>query len=104
MRRKAQPAMEAHPPDGDWKELDDLQGVIESQFVHRVRLGESVMPYSQRTPAEAVLPLTKGRMMHDDEIEDYDGLRRWWERPANYKTSTARAASPWISPSTTTAS
>ena len=67
-------------PKGNWKKMDDLQGVVESQFIHRVLLGESVMPYSQRTPAEAVLPLIKGRMMRDDEIEDYDGLRRWWEK------------------------
>lgn len=67
-------------PKGDWKSMDDIRGVIESQFIHRVLLGESVMPYSQRTPAEAVLPLTKGKMMRDDEIEDYDGLRRWWEK------------------------
>ena len=64
---------------GAWKSMDDLEGVIESQFIHRVLLGESVMPYMQRTPAEAVLPLSKGRLMRDDEIDDYDGLRRWWE-------------------------
>ena len=67
-------------PKGAWKSIDDLEGVIESQFVHRVLLGESVMPYWQRSPAEAVLPLRKGRMMRDDEIEDYEGLRRWWEQ------------------------
>ena len=67
-------------PKGDWKSIDDMTGVIESQFIHRVLLGESVMPYWQRPPAEAVLPLRKGRMMRDDEIEDYEGLRRWWEQ------------------------
>ena len=63
-----------------WKFMDDLEGVVESRFIHRVLLGESVMPYWQRTPAEAVLPLNNGRMMLDYEIEDYDGLRRWWEQ------------------------
>ena len=62
-----------------WKSMDDLEGVVESQVVHRVLLGESLMPYWQRRPAEAVLPLHKGRMMRDDEINDCDGLRRWWE-------------------------
>ena len=61
-----------------WKSMDDLEGVIESQFVHRVLLGESVMPYWQRTPLEAVLPLREGKVMRDEEIEDHDGLRRWW--------------------------
>ena len=61
-----------------WKSMDDLEGVIESQFVHRVLLGESVMPYWQRTPVEAVLPLRKGKVMRNEEIEDHDGLRRWW--------------------------
>ena len=67
-------------PKGDWKSIEDLQGVIESQFIHRVLLGESVMPYMQRPPLEAVLPLRKGKMMQDYEIEDHDGLRRWWEQ------------------------
>ena len=67
-------------PKGNWKSMDDMKGVIESQFIHRVLLGESVMPYMQQPPLEAVLPLTKGKMMRDDEIEDYDGLRRWWEK------------------------
>ena len=67
-------------PKGDWKSIDDLQGVIESQFIHRVLLGESVMPYRQQPALEAVLPLRRGRMMRDEEIEDYDGLRRWWEQ------------------------
>ena len=66
-------------PKGDWKSMDDLEGVIESQFIHPVLLGESVMPYWQRTPVEAVLPLRKGKIMRDEEIGDHDGLRRWWD-------------------------
>ena len=61
-----------------WKSMDDLEGVIESQFIHPVLLGESVMPYLQRTPLEAILPLRKGKVMRDEEIGDHDGLRRWW--------------------------
>ena len=61
-----------------WKFMDDLEGVIESQFVHPVLLGESVMPYLQRTPLEAILPLRKGKVMRDEEIGDHDGLQRWW--------------------------
>ena len=65
-------------PKGDWKSVDDLDGVIESQFIHQVLLGESVMPYWQRTPLEAILPMRKGKIMRDEEIGDHDGLRRWW--------------------------
>ncbi|MCY3567313.1 MAG: N-6 DNA methylase, partial [Chloroflexi bacterium] len=61
-----------------WKDMDDLEGVIESQFIHPVLLGESVMPYLQRTPLEAILPLRQGKVMRDEEISDHDGLRRWW--------------------------
>lgn len=63
-----------------WKSMNDLEGVIETQFIHPVLLGASVMPYWQRTPEEAVLPLRKGKIMRDEEIEDHDGLRRWWEQ------------------------
>ena len=72
--RSSRGIYENHP----WKSMDDLEGVIESQFIHRVLLGESVMPYHQRTPAEAVVPLHKGKMMRADQIEDFDGLRLWW--------------------------
>ena len=72
--RSSRGIYENHP----WKSMDDLEGVIESQFIHRVLLGESVMPYHQRTPAEAVVPLHKGKVMRADQIEDYDGLRLWW--------------------------
>ena len=78
-------------PKGDWKTMDDMTGVIESQFIRRVLLGESVMPYWQRPPAEAVLPLRKGKMMRDDEIEDYDGLRRWWEQARQLQDKHAKS-------------
>ena len=78
-------------PKGDWKSMDDMKGVIESQFIHRVLLGESVMPYMQQPPLEAVLPLTKGKMMRDDEIEDYDGLRRWWEKACQLQDEHAKS-------------
>ncbi|WP_419927207.1 N-6 DNA methylase [Candidatus Poriferisocius sp.] len=64
-----------NPP---WKWMDDLEGVIESQFIHQVLLGESVMPYWQRSPFEAILPLRKGKIMRDEEIDDHHGLKRWW--------------------------
>ena len=78
-------------PKGDWKSMDDMEGVIESQFIHRVLLGESVMPYMQQPPLEAVLPLRKGQMMRDDEIEDYDGLRRWWEKARRLQDKHAKS-------------
>lgn len=62
-----------------WKSMDDLEGVIESQFLHRVLFGESVMPYWQRAPVEAILPLRDGRLLRDEQIGDYDGLQRWWD-------------------------
>lgn len=61
-----------------WKAIDALKGVIESQFIHQVLLGESVMPFWQRTPLEAVLPLRKGKIMRNEEIDDHQGLKRWW--------------------------
>ncbi len=62
-----------------WKSMDDLKGVIESQFIHQVLLGESVMPFWQRRPLEAILPLRRGKIMRNEEIDDHQGLKRWWQ-------------------------
>ncbi len=75
-----------------WKSMPDLEGVIETQFVHPLLLGESIMPFWQREPAEAVLPLRSGRMMTDEQIGDHDGLRRWWTEARRLWTENQKTA------------
>ncbi|MFF8195935.1 N-6 DNA methylase [Streptomyces bobili] len=77
--RSARSSSEKKP----WKELSDLEGVVEAQFVRPVLLGESVLPYRLLSPRKAVLPLEGGTtLLHGehDHIDRYPGLAKWWRR------------------------
>lgn len=61
-----------------WKDLPDLEGVIEAQFVFPIVLGENVLPFLLLPLASAVLPVTNnGKPVPTDE---FPGLDDWWSR------------------------
>lgn len=63
-----------------WKNLPDVSGVVESEFVRPVLLGESILPYLVLPPREAVLPI-EGQTLLDGSntrIDLYPGLAEWW--------------------------
>lgn len=63
-----------------WKDLPDLQGTVETQFLWPVALGEQVVPFLMREPEQFVIPLTqKGQVLHGDHptIDGYPGLADW---------------------------
>ena len=61
-----------------WKTLPDLQGVVEDGFVFPLLMGESVLPFMQRTAIETLLPFDGHEMMTDAEIDAHEGYGRWW--------------------------
>lgn len=69
-----------------WRELDRLTGIIETEFLYPVCLGESVLPYRVVNLQTAVLPIDAHRILvAQDEgeaagIAAFDGLSEWWER------------------------
>jgi SAM-dependent methyltransferase len=65
-----------------WKDLDRLEGVIESEFIYSVHLGETVLPYRTLEPRRAVLPITsKGRFVLEEHVlPSYKGLATWWAK------------------------
>ncbi len=65
-----------------WKDLPPLEGVIEREFLFRVHLGETVLPYRTLTPRTAVLPITrKGKFYPGDpRILEYPRLAKWWAK------------------------
>lgn len=65
-----------NPP---WKQLDDLDGVVERQFLTPLLLGETVLPFRQQPALTAVLPLRHGRLI-DADLDAYPGLDDWWTR------------------------
>ncbi|MFC3981721.1 N-6 DNA methylase [Streptosporangium jomthongense] len=63
-----------------WKNLPDTSGVIESEFVRPVLLGESIVPYRVLPAREAVLPIEGDRLIGSDDsrLDLYPGLAEWW--------------------------
>jgi methylase of polypeptide subunit release factors len=65
-----------------WKDLPSHEGVVESIFVRRAYLGESVAPFRLLTIPEAVIPYDGIRLMDgsDLRIDRYPGLAAWWRQ------------------------
>jgi SAM-dependent methyltransferase len=80
-RREVQSARSSteKPP---WKHLPDLTGVVETEFVRPILLGENVVPYRVISAREAVLPL-EGEQLLDggaSRLDLYPDLAEWWRR------------------------
>ena len=63
-----------------WKELADLTGSVESEFVWPTLLGEQLLPYRLTEPEKFVIPLTlRGEVLSGDspKIDAYPGLAAW---------------------------
>lgn len=65
-----------------WKDLPALEGVVETEFIRPVLLGESVIPFRIRETFEAVLPMDRQGLMdgQSDRLDAYEGLASWWRR------------------------
>lgn len=65
-----------------WRDLPNLEGVVENQFVRPVHLGETVLPYRTLKSRLAVLPLEpSGEILAGtDTLQVYNGMYKWWNR------------------------
>src|SRR6185437_13784977 len=65
-----------------WKDLPALEGVVETEFIRPVMLGESVIPFRIAETFEAVLPRDREGLMdsQSDRLDVYEGLASWWRR------------------------
>jgi SAM-dependent methyltransferase len=65
-----------------WKDIPALEGVVETEFVWPVLLGESLVPYRILPPREAVLPLVGSDLLDiaDPRLDYYPGLADWWRQ------------------------
>ncbi|HEX8106349.1 MAG TPA: N-6 DNA methylase [Kofleriaceae bacterium] len=81
--REAVRSMRSATEKKPWKELPPLDGVVETEFIRPIYLGESVLPFRALSRTRAVIPYDKtGLMAGDSErIELFPGLAAWW-RPA----------------------
>jgi hypothetical protein len=76
--RSTRSAYEKYP----WKDLDALEGILESEFVYPIYLGEHILPYTALPPAKAVLPLLQGNLLDEKNprLELFPGLAKWWHQ------------------------
>ena len=65
-----------------WKDLPALEGVVETEFIRPVLLGESVLPFRIAETFEAVIPRDREGLMdgQSDRLDAYEGLASWWRR------------------------
>ncbi|WP_208761342.1 N-6 DNA methylase [Microbispora hainanensis] len=63
-----------------WKNLPDMTGVVESEFVRPVLLGESILPYRVLPACEAVLPIEGNQLLDsaNPRLDLYPGVAEWW--------------------------
>ncbi|MEU6217005.1 N-6 DNA methylase [Streptomyces sp. NPDC047022] len=64
-----------------WKNLPDMEGIVEKEFIRPVLLGESILPYMVLESKQAVLPIeATGTLMDGDHphLDRYPDLARWW--------------------------
>lgn len=62
-----------------WKSLEPMRGVVETEFIRPVLLGESVLPYRILPHRSAVLPLEGPVLISTHpRLDLYPGLADWW--------------------------
>lgn len=63
-----------------WKDLPDLIGSVERQFVRPVHLGDTVLPFRELPPRLGIIPWDGQRLLDggDDRLNLYPGLATWW--------------------------
>ena len=80
--RRAVRSSRSSTENDPWKNLPRQEGIVETEFIRSVILGESVLPYRLLPPRLAVLPLDGRNLVTDQNLDMYPGLADWW-RTAN---------------------
>jgi hypothetical protein len=63
-----------------WKHLEELDGVVEAEFVRAVYLGESVLPTGSCLRGRRSYPWEGDRLLDGSEgrLDLFPGMARWW--------------------------
>ncbi|MCC6554814.1 MAG: N-6 DNA methylase [Polyangiaceae bacterium] len=65
-----------------WKDLPRLEGIVETEFIRPIHLGETILPYRALTPRPAIISMDmRGPLDSANERFDYyPGFADWWRR------------------------
>lgn len=73
--RSLRSALEKTP----WKEVPDLLGFVESEYVFDVIVGTSVAPFRLLPPQRCVLPVRDGRLLNSEHLlAEAPSMSSWW--------------------------
>lgn len=63
-----------------WKELGDLSGIVETQFLRPFYTGESLLPYRLGRSGSVIVPCNSRGILDDEQIELHPGFDQWWKQ------------------------
>ena len=63
-----------------WKQLPDMTGVVESEFIRPFYSGEHVFPFRVNGTGKVAVPCGSRGMLARDRIELSPGFNQWWEK------------------------
>jgi hypothetical protein len=65
-----------------WKQLPGIEGAVESEFVRRLHLGATILPFRPLEPWLTVIPHDTTGLLNgnDPRIHLYPGLAQWWQQ------------------------
>lgn len=68
-----------------WKTLQPLTGSVETRFVFRMHLGETLLPFRLADPLRVVLPIEGSTLLDEDgdRLALSPGLEDWWSRASS---------------------
>jgi SAM-dependent methyltransferase len=63
-----------------WKDLPDLSGVVETEFVRPFFTGDNVYPFLVGKAFLAVIPCDTKTLLIQENVDLYPGLQQWWSQ------------------------
>lgn len=62
-----------------WKQLSDVTGSVENEFIRSVYLGECILPFRCLPPVHAIIPWDGHRLLHEGDVDlaRHPGLADW---------------------------
>ena len=82
-----------------WKNLRELHGAVEDEFIFPLLLGESILPFRCLQPLEAVIPWDGQQLLGlgDARLDRHPGLADWWRKAEAAWTEHRRGRSQRLS-------
>jgi hypothetical protein len=65
-----------------WRNLEPFSGIVEGQFVKRLYLGSTLLPFRCLEPLHTVIPWHDRRLLeaNDSDLDNFPGLATWWRK------------------------